>query len=243
MTTLALSSFAIIAFAALIHASYQLSVSVLTLLSGHSLGRKTAHKKILRLIISFILGTLLLTTLLISTVTYYFTLYIGESQQAEQLVAAVVSGLAAGMGFATWIFYYRRGDGTALWLPRNFAKYTSSRAKATKSSVEAFGLGMFSVVAELIFIFAPLVVASLAISALPTQYWQIAGIATYVVLSILPLAAMFFIVGGGHRISKLQAWREKNKLFLQFVSGGSLIILAVFIFVDRVLGISFYGVF
>jgi hypothetical protein len=41
----------------------------------------------------------------------------------------------------------------------------------------------------------------------------------------------------------VQAWREKHKRFIQFVAGGSLIILAAYIFVDRLLGISLYGGF
>lgn len=36
--------------------SFQLSVSVLTLLSGHALGRKTAHARLLRLTGGFIIG-------------------------------------------------------------------------------------------------------------------------------------------------------------------------------------------
>ena len=58
-------SFAIILLAALTHASFQLSVSVLTLLSGHALGRKTAHMRLLRLTGGFILGAGVMTVLLI----------------------------------------------------------------------------------------------------------------------------------------------------------------------------------
>ena len=51
------------------------------------------------------------------------------------------------------------------------------------------------------------------------------------------------MVGSGHKISRIQAWREKNKRFLQFAAAGSLLILAAFMFVDRLLGIDLYGVF
>ena len=243
MTPVILSSFAIIVFAALIHASFQLSISVLTLLSGHSLGRKTAHRRVLRLMNSYILGVLALTIGLVSAMTYYLSLLIGHSQSAEQLAAAVICGLLAGLGVATWAFYYRKGGGTALWLPRNLARYLNGRTKATKNSVEAFGLGMVSVVAEIIFIIAPVMAAALAIVTLPGMWWQLAGVATYVTISMISLLIVLVMVGGGHRISKLQAWREKNKRFLQFAAGGSLLILAAYAFVDRLLGISFYGVF
>lgn len=243
MTPVIISSFAIIVFAALIHASFQLSVSVLTLLSGHSLGRKTAHKRVLRLMSSFIIGVLLLTILLVTAFTYLFTLLIDHSPATEQLVAAIVCGLLGGLGVATWAFYYRKGAGTALWLPRSLARYLNTRTKATKNSAEAFGLGMASVIAELVFIIAPIASAALAIVLLPGIWWQLAGVATYAVISLTSLVAVFFLVGGGHKISKLQAWREKNKRFLQFAGGGSLLILAAFIFVDRIMGISLYGAF
>lgn len=238
-----ISSFAIILFAALIHASFQLSVSVLTLLSGHSLGRKTAHKRVLRLMSGFVMGVTLLTFALISSFSYYFSLAINHTAETEQLIVAVVCGLMAGLGIATWAFYYRRGAGTALWLPRGLAHYLNGRTKATKNSAEAFGLGMASVVAELIFIIAPLMAGAVAIVTLPDVWWQLAGILTYTLVSLSSLLVMFVLVGSGHRISRMQAWREKNKRFLQFAAGGSLLILASFIFVDRILGISVYGAF
>lgn len=192
---------------------------------------------------SFITGVLVLTLLLISAFAYYMTVFIRHSATTEQLVAAIVCGLLAGLGLATWAFYYRKGEGTALWLPRNMARYLSSRTKATKNSAEAFGLGAASVVAELVFVLAPMLAAALAIVTLPGVWWQIGGIITYTVISLTSLLAVFVLVGGGHRISRLQAWREKNKRFLQFVGGGSLLILAAYIFVDRLIGISLYGAF
>lgn len=243
MTPVIISSLAIIVFAGLIHASFQLSVSVLTLLSGHSLGRKTAHKRVLKLMNAFIAGVLVLTVALLSSLAYYFSLVINHSAETEQLIAAIVCGLMAGLGIATWAFYYRRGAGTTLWLPRGLASYLNGRTKATKNGVEAFGLGMFSVIAEIIFIIAPMAAAALAIVTLPGLWWQLAGVATYVVMSLISLSIIFVMVGSGHKISRMQAWREKNKRFLQFAAGGSLLILAAFLFVDRLMGINVYGAF
>lgn len=243
MTPIIISSLAIIAFSSLIHASFQLSVSVLTLVSGHSLGKRTAHMRVLRLMSGFIAGVFVLTVLALSALVYYLALLIHHTASSEQLLAAIICGLMVGLGIATWVFYYRKGPGTSLWLPRGFARHLHDRTKATKNSFEAFGLGMTSVVAELIFIIAPMTAAALAITTLPGLWWQIAGISIYALLSLAPLLIVFMLVGGGNKISRLQAWRESNKRFLQFVSGGSLLILAAFIFTDRVLGISFYGVF
>ena len=243
MNPVIFSSLAIIVFAAIIHASFQLSVSVLTLLSGHSLGRKTAHRKVLRLMNSFITGVIVITFLLLTSVTYILVLKINFSASAEQLVAAIACGLMVGLGVATWAFYYRRGDGTSLWLPRNFAHYLNGRTKQTKSPTEAFGLGMTSVIAELLFIAGPLIAASLAIITLPNVWWQLASVLIYIIIAILPLLIVFVLVGSGHSVARIQQWREKHKRFIQFVAGGSLIILAAFLFVDRLLGIDLYGIF
>ncbi len=243
MTPVIISSLAIIVFAALIHASFQLSISVLTLLSGHSLGRKTAHRRMLKLMNNFILGAALLTALIMTALVYYLGAFVSHSAKFETLAAAIICGLLIGLGLATWAFYYRKGSGTALWLPRGFAQYLTARSKSTKSGAEAFGLGMTSVVAELIFIIAPLTAAALAIISLPDLWWQIAGIAIYVAVSLVSLFIVFMLAGGGHTISHIQAWRERHKRFLQFVAGGSLIILAAYLFVDRVIGLNIYGVF
>ena len=86
-----------------------------------------------------------------------------------------------------------------------------------------------------------MIAASLAIITLPNPLLQVAGVVTYIIISILPLLIIIVLVGGGHNISSLQKWRENHKRFIQFASGGSLLILAAFMFVDRVIGVISYG--
>ncbi len=64
-----LSSLAIVAFAGLIHASFQLSVSMLSLMSGHAIGAKRSHAKLMRLIGGFILGAGVMTMLLLGFIS------------------------------------------------------------------------------------------------------------------------------------------------------------------------------
>lgn len=241
MTAITISSLAIIGFAACIHASFQLSVSVLTLLSGHSIGKKTAHRKVLRLMNGFIIGTITGTVLLLSTVSYYLSLGIAHTEATERLVASIICGGMVSLGIAVWAVYYRRGDSTALWLPRGFASYLTKRSKATRNAAESFSLGLASLIAELLFIIGPLLAAGLAIVTLPDTTWRLLGIAAYTTIATLPLIIVTLLVGGGHTISRLQRWRVSHKRFLQFTAGGSLLVLAAFLFVDRAIGISTYG--
>ena len=225
-------SLVIVAIAALIHASFQLSVSMLTLLSSHAIGAKRSHSRLLGLSGAFTSGVFVMTVLLLSTTALFIQLGFGPA--AHVLAWVIACGLLFGLGVSVWIFYYRREQGTTLWLPRGMARYLSDRTKSTKHSAEAFSLGVSSVLAELLFIFAPMLVSALVLARLAPE-WQLAGIALYAALSLFPLVIIFALIGSGHRISHIQRWREQNKSFLQFVAGGGLIALGFYVYVDQVL--------
>jgi hypothetical protein len=227
-----LDSLVIIAIAALIHASFQLSVSMLTLLSSHAIGAKRSHRRLLRLTNSFVAGVFIMTVLLLCTTA--FIAQLTPSMANAPLTWVAVCGLLLGLGLAVWIFYYRREQGTTLWLPRGLARYLSERTKATKQSAEAFGLGLSSVVAELLFILAPIALSALVLVHLEQQ-WQFVGVAVYVLVSLFPLLTVGALIGSGHKISRIQRWREQNKSFLQFIAGGGLIALGFYIYVAQVL--------
>jgi hypothetical protein len=225
----------VIAFAGLIHASFQLSVSVLTLLSSHTIGTKASQAKLLRLTNSFVLGALIMTLLLLSV----FTLFAGNifHHTVPPIMWAVCCGLLLGLGVAVWIFYYRKEQGTTLWLPRSLARFLTDRTKATKHSAESFSLGMTSVFAELLFILAPLVAAALTLVTLPS-HWQLVGIALYLAVSLSSLALVSGLIGSGHKLSRIQKWRETNKRFQQFAAGSGLIILGLYLYVNQVIAVT-----
>jgi hypothetical protein len=227
-----LDSLVIIAVAALIHASFQLSVSMLTLLSSHTIGSKRSHARLLGLTGAFTFGVLVMTALVVSSAA--LAVQISSFWADATLLWIAVCGLLFGLGGAVWIFYYRREQGTALWLPRGMARYLSDRTKATKQTSEAFGLGVSSVLAELLFIFAPVLVTALVLVRLE-PVWQLAGIVLYASLSLFPLLVVYAMVGSGHKISRIQRWREQNKSFLQFAAGGGLVVLGFYLYVDQVL--------
>ena len=228
-------SFAIIIFAALIHASFQLSVSMLTLLSGHAIGNKAAHAKLLRLTNAFSLGVAIMTILLLSFIAYVFQQTMNGT--VPPVAWASGAGLMMGLGIAVWAFYYRRHAGTSLWIPRGMARYLSDRTKSTKSSAEAFSLGLTSVIGELIFIFAPIAVSALAMLQLePTL--QLAAVIMYTIISLLSLLIVNGLIGSGHKLSTIQKWRESNKRFLQFAAGSGLLVLGVYVYVEKVIAAS-----
>lgn len=224
---------AIVALAALIHASFQLGVSVLTLLSGHSLSVKRSQFRVFRLTSSFVFGAGAMTLLVLS----FFALLFHHitTLENQHLIWSVLTGLLFGVGIAVCFTYYRRGPGTMLWIPRGMAEFLTKRTRATRRSAEAFSLGLASVFGELLFIIAPIAVSAYALIHLPS-YWLIVGILFYLALSMLPLMFVWTLVGHGYSISRIQQWREKHKLFLQYCAAASLIVLGAFTFVHEVLG-------
>lgn len=233
-----INAFAIIILAALIHASFQLSVSVLTLLSGHAIGADKSHKTLVRLNGSFILGTAVMTMLVLSTVALMFLNFLPP----EGLLAAwtLSCGLLVGVGLAVWLLYYRRHKNGSLWIPPSVSDYLSGRAKSTQLSAEAFSLGLTSVVAELLFIITPITVAAIVLIQLPPVQ-QVLGIAAYTLLSVISLLIVATLIGGGHKLSQIQKWRESNKYFIQAAAGAGLIVLAGFIYISEVLSVTTGG--
>ncbi|USN96707.1 MAG: hypothetical protein H6797_00700 [Candidatus Nomurabacteria bacterium] len=230
-----LTSFSIVLLAAVCHASFQLSISMLTLLSGHALGRKTAHLRLMRLTGSFILGAGVMVALLLSSIAFAFNTLLPV--RTPLLVWAACAGGGVGVGLSVWLFYFRHESGTSLWIPRSFARFLGDRAKATKESAEAFGLGLTSIFAEFLFTFAPLTIAALVLIQLSSD-WQLLGVLLYAGIAILPLMIVGILIGGGHKLSRIQHWRESNKRFLQFAAGSGLIILAAYVYVEQVLTVA-----
>lgn len=227
-------AFSIIALAALIHTSFQLGVSMVTLLSSNVPKKGSNSKWALRLVAAFLGGTVIMTTLVTATLSYLASSLFRH--QAPPLVWAIASGVMVAVGLGVWIFYYRRGDGTTLWLPRSFARFLHERVRATKHSIEAFSLGMTSVIAELLFLIAPTLAAALALITLPARL-QLVGVLVYVAVASLGMLVVTALIGSGHSLSRIQKWRENNKRFLQFAAGSGLIILGFYLYVNEVVAV------
>ena len=228
-----LTSFSIIGLAAAIHASFHLSVSVLTLLSGHTLSRERSHLKLVKLSNALTFGAISVTILLFCTLAYWLEIF--YNFKLSRILWSVLIGTAVGTALSVWIFYYRRSskqlNGTEMWVPRGFAKFLNERARRTRHSAEAFSLGVTSVLSEIIFIATPLLIATLTSATLPPDM-QFVAVVLYVAIANLPLFIISCLISGGHSISQIQFWREKNKRFLQFASGCGLLVLAFVIFAN-----------
>ena len=216
--------------AALVQASFSLGVSMLTLLSGHLLSQEKSADRLNRLSVAYIFGAFLAILTGLIFATYLFSRL--DFANTDKFWS-VLTGIAVGIGLAVLLFYYRWGkNGTRLWLPRRAAEYLYTRTKATRRSFEAFILGVASVVAEVIFIAAPLLVAANLTAQLPNLA-QVGAIFLYTLIAILPLVILFFANRRKTPISTFQKWRERNKKFLQIAAGILLIILGFYLLIYK----------
>lgn len=216
----------IIAGAVFVHVCFQLSVSVLTRLSSHTIGTGKSQHRLLGLSFCYILGVMVATTAVVLGVAAKLAWL---STLNAEWPSWIVVGLLPVIGLITILFYYRRDRGTQLWLPRPFTDYLMSRAKKTRSGIEAAMLGAATVVGELPFILAPIGIVALWIYFLaPAQAWLIFSTA-YAAVIALPLVFLALYISSGHKISAVQHWRERNKAFLQWTSGLALILLDLYL--------------
>ena len=223
----------VIAFAGLLHASFQLGVALLTLLSGHSLGANRSFRKLMRLNVAYLFGASVITVLFFAALAYIALATIGENIQTAWFVVALLN---MAIGVSVIIFYYRREKGTGLWIPDSMAEYLSKRVKKTDHTAEAFTLGAGSILAETPFLIGPFSVAVLYTLTLDGAQLQLFSLLIYSLIALAPLLAIVSLVGAGHKISHIQKWREENKLFLQYCAGCGLVILGAFVLVDKFIG-------
>ncbi len=207
-----------------VHVSYQLSVSVLTHFSSHSLSRKTSEQRLLALGLSYSLGVIVTTALILTSFASLAQLL----QASSHVVAAVVVGLAPFIGLATILWYYRDGKGTRLWLPRPVAAHLLERSKKTRSLFEAVLLGAATVVGELPFLIGPLLFITYLLAATPSSGW-FGWALLYSAIAALPLLVTTMYFTSGHSVARAQRWREANKSFLQWTSGTALILLTIYL--------------
>lgn len=213
-----------------VHACFQLSVSVLTLLSSHTIGRRLPNQRLLNLNFWYILGTFVAITLLQLGAIATHRWGMAHSSSLTTLITFSLIPLVA---LLLILFYYRRGRGTQLWLPRPAAQYITSRAKRTKSSVEAFALGVMTALTELPFALAPLAIVAFAFQGFASSHWLNLAVG-YSLAVCAPLVFVAFYLSSGHKVSSVQRWREGSKDFLRWASAAMLLLLTVYLAVLQI---------
>jgi hypothetical protein len=213
---------------AVIQATFQISVSVLTLLSGHSLGKKRSSCRLLGLDLAYIVGNFSMLMLVFGAILYAVFTAVNDISSHDWWLLVVAPVVVALVILSR---YYRKGRGTALWLPRSAAAYLTDRAKRTHNVFESLMLGAASALLELPFTIVPMTASAylMILFVRPIDHLMVASIYCFIVVT--PLILTTILIAGGHRLSIIQRWREDNKAFLQYAAAAMLLATALFIHV------------
>lgn len=217
--------------AAIVQASFSLSLSVLSLLSGTSLIRHRLKRGHGVLMASYVAGSMVVTAAILTILARIFQIT-GRSGDGFMLLVLIAALMTA--GFAVLLFYYRYDPkGTRLWLPRRFAERLYYTTKRTTTASKSFLLGGSAVLLEMVFIIFPILLAAYIISNLSsTGYYG--SIIIYTLVATAPLIALSIAYGRGHKVATIQRWREQNKRFLQIAAGVLMITLSIYLLVYKV---------
>lgn len=214
----------VVAAAASLHASFQLSGSVMTRMSSHNLGAKRSHRRLIHLCLSYLLGNVAGIALLGFATTYI----ISGTFSSLNILWSVVSGIGVATGLL--LFWYNVHTGSrSHWLPLGASSYLFDRASKTRRGFEASALGTMTAAGEIPFVIAPLLLLAMILHGNP-DLSRLGVIASYVVIASLPLLITFIAVGSGVKVSRLETWRDNNHRFLTGTCAAGLLVLSMYAF-------------
>lgn len=223
--------YAEVILAAMVHATLQMSLGSLLLLYHASIKQHVA-KRTRQLVSNYIAGIGTLVLLSVTGAAFILERWLGGKLYTEELL--IVVGMLVALAIAVWVFYYRFGKSTELWLPRSVARFINQRAKATQSDTEAFALGLLTSFAEWPFALVLMVVAANSALALPVEQ-QLLAVAIYTVIAILPPMILRGAVRRGRTVVEIQRWRVQHKNFFRILTGVGFVVLSGFLFAFEVM--------
>lgn len=200
----------IVVLAMLILGLMQLTPGVFSIFCHAMLG-KYSNKKADGLMLSFILGAEFFVAaiwLLIYLIFYAF--YVGE------ILWWVLSGIMVALGLMFLLFYFRKSKGTELFIPKKWSENLVLLAEKTKCRKDAFWLGFFTAVPELIFTLPIFVISALVIQ--DSLMLPRAGLVIVLVLvTIIPLFAIYAMFRSDNNLADVTRLRVHFKPLIRLL--------------------------
>ena len=194
------STLGVIVLAAIAHASLQMNLGSLLLLYHESLG-KHIKKRTKFLVSNYIFGVVFLIITSLAATCYFILLVF--NQQLSTICLVTIAIVLVAVTICIWLFYYRSGRSTELWLPKPVAKYITKRARQTDSNIEAFALGLLASFAETPFVIILFLVVADSLLRLPS-WQQIGMLFTYVAIATFPLFFLRLAVRHGRTVVEIK---------------------------------------
>lgn len=137
----------------------------------------------------------------------------------------IIAGVLIAESLISLFFYYRKGHGTALFLPRHSAKVLEEHAKNVKTNSDAFVLGFFANTPELFFTL-PLYFIAVAILTRDYFFPYAAYIIISILLTILPLFVIHILYRTDHNLAEIERSRVRLKPFVRLFLSVMFLMLA-----------------
>lgn len=204
----------------LIQAYLQLMPGVFVLFYHYALG-KSSKKRANNLSVYFVMGMAVMVAVLMLAGCMIIT---------DTMVARwVMIGVFLALAVSSYGFYFRKGPGTQLFVPRKIANNLIERTRNLDNRIDAFLLGVVACVLELIFTFPLYGMVALGMESLPSSLlkWGFLVLDFAVILS--PVLMMKVLFDSGRNLAEIQRLRTKNKNFNRIIISVCYLALAIVI--------------
>lgn len=226
LSMISIVSVIICVLAMLIQAILQLTPSTFMLFHHYAIGKNSA-KKADDLSLNFILGVEIFTVVMWLIV--YAVIFALTSWQPDFFGEAflwVMAGVFAALGVASFLWYFRAGAGTRLFISRKIARNLLGRIKNARTRSDALMLGMVIGVFELIFTLPLYIIVMVELMGV-TIYPRILVVLCYTVATMAPLFLIRGAYRAGQNLASIERWRVRQKFAIKILLSASFMTLAV----------------
>ena len=227
-------SLGIVILSMLIMAFLQLTPGVFTLLYHYALGN-FSKRKASYLSLFFILGVEVITTCLYLSIFYLTCIFFFDNLHPEtSILFWALAGILIALGIISFFFYFRKGTGTKLFIPRKYAKALDYSASTVKTRSDAFMLGAITGTYELIFTLPLYLVTCVEIMKMGVVGFS-SNLLTiiYILIPVIPLFFIRWQFQSGFNLADIERSRIKDKTFTRFLLALCYIMIAILIICFR----------
>ena len=222
---------------ALIQGFLQLSPGVFAIFY-HQISGKKSRKAADDLSLFYILGIEFFTALIFLLI--YVIIYIIFSHQVQitlNIILWILAGILFLESIGVFVFYYRRGQGTQLFINRRIAKSLTAHAASAKTRLDAFALGFITSSLETIFTLPLFIILATGTMQL-VDFPRYPIVISYIIIAVLPIFVVRGLYRFGHNLANIEHFRVRNKTFFRVAISLCYIALAIILIF---LGANIYG--
>lgn len=228
-------SVGIVILAMLIMIFLQLTSGVFALFCHYAAG-KYSKKRASIMEIFFILGAETIAACLFLCCYYFsYILFFGNSRPETGIFAWIAVGMLVVLAVCSLSFYYRKGRGSRLFIPRKVAHSLNRYAKKAKTRSDAFALGALAGTYELPFTLPLYLITAVEIMEMNAEYFS-SNILTvlYILTPTVPLLVVRWTMKAQHNLADIMKSRVKDKNYIRFLLAFSYLTIAILIISFRI---------